>query len=79
MSNYVQEYMDMLHAHEEEFPSWEMPTARTAAGENTSSQSSKMKQSKNSISILPIEDTQRARKSRLSTQSAVRGLWVGEG
>lgn len=56
-----------------------MSTASIAAGENTSSQSSKMKQSKNSISILPIEDTQRARKSQLSTQSAVRGLCVGEG
>lgn len=77
-SNYVQEYMDMLHSHEEEFTSWEMPTAHIAAGENTSSQSSKMKQSKNSFSILPIEDRQRARKSHLSTQSAARGLWLGE-
>lgn len=71
--------MGMLHSHEEQFSSWEMSTASIAAGENTSSQSSKMKQSKNSISILPIEDTQRARKSQLSTQSAVRGLCVGEG
>lgn len=55
-----------------------MPTAHIAAGENTSSQSSKMKQSKNSFSILPIEDRQRARKSHLSTQSAARGLWLGE-